>query len=159
MPALVRWPGSIPAGHTSAALTTSMDLLPTIAALVGAPLPEGKIIDGKDIRPILFAEPGAASPHIAFYYYRDDRLQAVRSGRWKLHVYRPDWGNDNFMTAPGLLLYDLHTDIGETVNVADQYPDVVRQLLALANDARSDLGDAVTGQTGANVRPAGRLLE
>ena len=134
-----------------------MDLLPTVAALAGAPLPEGRTIDGFDIRPLLFGEPGAETPYVAFYYYRDDRLQAVRSGRWKLHVYRPEWGTDNFMARPTPLLYDLRADVGETTDVAARHPGVVRQLQALAQAARHDLGDAVTGYPGTDLRPVGRL--
>ena len=149
------WPGRIPAGSVSHELLTSMDLLPTLAAIVDVELPSDRVLDGRDIRGVLFGEAGVKSPHEAFYYYRDDRLQAVRSGRWKLHVYRPEWGDAASSHEP--LLYDLENDIGETTNRAEQYPTVVEKLLELAEAARRDLGDAVTGQPGANVRPVGTL--
>ena len=157
VPFIAHWPARIPAGAVSYELATTMDLLPTIAALTGAEVPGDRTIDGKDIRALLFDEPGAESPYVAFYYYRDNRLQAVRSGRWKLHVYRPEWGEENFMSGPKPLLFDLQTDVGETTDVAAQHPDVVRQLQALAEGARQDLGDAVTGREGNDVRPVGRL--
>jgi hypothetical protein len=84
-------------------------------------------------------------------------LQAVRSGRWKLHVWRPEWETDEAARRAGPLLYDLETDIGETRNVIAQHPEVVKRLEALTERAREDLGDAVTKRTGKNVRPVGRL--
>ncbi|MHC4158913.1 MAG: sulfatase family protein [Planctomycetota bacterium] len=154
-PCVCRWPGRIPTGKICDELTTTMDLLPTFAHLAGATLPSDRIIDGKDIWPLFAGEQGAKSPHEAFYYYQVDQLHAVRSGKWKLHLplklKRKNWG-------PGtpdvpLQLYDLEADIGETTNVAVQYPDVVKHLLALAEKAREDLGDV--DRQGKGQRPAG----
>lgn len=150
VPFIIRWPGEIPAGTVSNEVATTMDMLPTIASIVGADLPDDRIIDGFDIWPILSGDPDAESPYEAFYYYRDNRLQAVRSGKWKLHVYRPNEGKVQ-------LLYDLEADIGETTDVSIQNPDVVNRLEELAEKARQDLGDDVTGQEGENVRPIGKL--
>jgi arylsulfatase A-like enzyme len=153
-PCLMRWPGKIPAGAVCSEVATTMDILPTVATLAGAQPPSDRIIDGRNIWPLMQGVPDAKSPHEAFYYYRDDRLQAVRSGPWKLHVYRPEW--ENAKDHPPLL-YNLREDIGETEDVAGQHPDVVARLLALADKARGDMGDAVTGADGRNVRPVGRL--
>ena len=153
VPGIMRWPAKIPAGQVCRELATTMDLLPTIAAIAEAKLPTGRTIDGKDIRPLLFGEAGAKSPHEAFYYYRDERLQAVRSGPWKLHTYRPEW--EDAAHAP--LLYNLEDDIGETTDVASKHPEVVARLQTLADRARADLGDVVRGKRGANIRPPGRL--
>lgn len=150
VPFIIRWPGQIPEGSVSNELTTTMDLFPTIARIVGAELPDDRIIDGHDIWPILSDETNAQSPYEAFYYYRDDRLQAVRSGKWKLHVYRPGEGRTQ-------ILYDLKADIGETTDVSEENPEIVERLEELAEKARKDLGDDVTGQVGENVRPIGTL--
>lgn len=150
VPFIIRWPGEIPAGTVSNEVATTMDMLPTIANIVGAGLSDDRIIDGYDIWPILSGDPNAESPYEAFYYYRDDRLQAVRSGKWKLHVYRPNEGKVQ-------LLYNLEEDIGETTDVSVQNPDVVNRLEELAEKAREDLGDVVTGQEGNNLRPIGAL--
>jgi arylsulfatase A-like enzyme len=83
MPFLARWPGNIPAGQTSDAIITGMDLYPTLAKLIGASLPEYRL-DGKDITGLLTGQ-STQSPHEAFYYYGGEELQAVRGGRWKLH--------------------------------------------------------------------------
>jgi arylsulfatase A len=84
VPCVMRWPGRIPAGKDCREVAGTIDLLPTFARLAGAPLPE-KQIDGRDIQSLMFGEPGAQSPHEAFYHYDGgNRLMAVRSGKWKL---------------------------------------------------------------------------
>ena len=144
LPLIVRWPGALTAGAECEAMCTSMDLLPTLAALAGTAAPDDRIIDGKDIRELLFSPAEAETPHEAFFYYLCDRLEAVRAGKWKLHVELRE-------------LYDLEADIAEANNVIDDHPDVVEQLDALAEKCRQDLGDAITETTGANRRPAGQV--
>jgi arylsulfatase A-like enzyme len=148
---LARWPGHIPAGAVCDELVTAMDWLPTFAALAGAAVPMDRRIDGHDIRPLLFCEPGAKTPYEAFYYYWTSNLEAVRSGDWKLRVANHDaQGHKPF---PKPRLYNLKEDIGESQDVAAAHPDVVARLQQLSEAARKDLGD---GQTpGANQRPAG----
>ncbi|HUT28893.1 MAG TPA: sulfatase [Sedimentisphaerales bacterium] len=154
-PAIIRWPGRIPAGKTCDEITITMDLLPTFAHLAGAQLPADRTIDGKNIWPLMAGRANAKSPHEAFYYYQIDQLQAVRSGKWKLHLaLRPKkrhWGKP-IPEAP-LALYDLENDVAEKNNVAEHHPDVVKHLLALAEKARRDLGDA--DREDADLRPAG----
>ncbi len=154
-PCIVRWPGKIPAGTVCDEMTSTMDLMPTFAALAGTTAPTDRIIDGKDIWPLMASQAGAQSPHEVFYYYQMDQLQAVRSGRWKLHLAlkpkKRNWGKPE-PSAP-LQLFDLKADLGEQTNVAKKHPDVVKRLLALAEKARDDLGD--TGRPGKNQRPAG----
>jgi len=154
-PCIVRWPGQVPAGTTCDELVCTMDLLPTFARLAGTRPPSDRIIDGKDIWSLMADSGEAKSPHEAFYYYQMDQLQAVRSGKWKLHLplkpKKRNWGEPE-PEAP-LQLFDLEADIGERNNVADRHPQVVRRLMALAEKAREDLGD--TGRPGKNQRPAG----
>jgi arylsulfatase A len=171
VPFIARWPGKIPAGRTTRTPAMTIDLLPTIAKLVNAELPKHKI-DGLDIWPLLKGEPNAKNPHDAyFFYYNNNELQAVRSGNWKLilpHTYR------TLGTQPkakdglpvkysnvkvGLELYDLANDAGEKTNVADQHPDVVKRLEALAEQSRADLGDRLTNRVGNGVREPGRIAE
>ncbi|MHC4521543.1 MAG: sulfatase family protein, partial [Planctomycetota bacterium] len=154
-PCIMRWPGTIPAGTECDELACTMDLMPTFARLAGTSAPTDRIIDGRDIRPLMIGKAGATSPHEAFYYYQMDQLQAVRSGKWKLHLpLRPkkrNWGKPE--PEGPLLLFDLEADIGEQNNIADRHPRVVKRLLALAEKAREDLGD--TDRPGKNQRPAG----
>ncbi len=164
---IMRWPGKIPAGSVCRELAATIDILPTVAGLLGVELPKGRVIDGKDIWPLMSGQRGAKSPHEAYYFYWGRELQAVRSGKWKLHFphqYRtlvePGHGGQpgTYRQAEiGLALFDLESDIGETTNVADKYPEVVERLKALAEQARDDLGDSATGRQGRNVRQPGRL--
>lgn len=150
VPFIARWPERIAAGTVANQLVTSMDLLPTLAAITNRELPSHRKLDGHDIRPVLFGDAGAKSPYQAFYYYRYERLQAVRNGKWKLHVFRPESGETT-------LLYNLEDDIGETTDVSAKHPDVVKELQRLANIARHQLGDVVTGRIGKDLRPIGDL--
>ena len=154
-PCIVWWPGHIPAGKACDELATTMDLLPTFARLAGTKSPSDRIIDGKDIWPLMAGKRGATSPHEAFYYYQIDQLQAVRSGKWKLHLTLKQKKKNWRKPTPNvpLQLYDLQADIGETSNVAGDHPEVVESLLALAKKAQRDLGDV--GREGKNQRPAG----
>jgi Sulfatase len=103
----------------------------------------------------------------ALYFYWGRELHAVRSGKWKLHLPHPyqhleQAGGDG---KPGLYvsqeqelaLFDLEKDVGETTNVAGKNPDVVKKLMTFVERARADLGDALVGREGKNVREPGRL--
>lgn len=171
-PCIMRWPDHIPAGTTCDDMLMTIDLFPTLAKLVGAELPPHKI-DGLDVWPLIAGEPGAKNPHEAyFHYYEVNQLQAVTSGdgHWKLllpHTYRTlggrSGGRDGIpakyeqrkVEQPEL--YDLQTDIGETANVAEKHPDIVQRLLAQAETAREDLGDALTHRKGSGIREPGRV--
>ena len=162
VPCLMRWPGKIPAGTVCRELAGTIDVLPTIATLAGAPMPDKKI-DGKDIGPLLRGEDGAKSPHESMsFYYGNQELQALRSGKWKLilpHTYRTiekagadgTSGKHGKATA-GLELYDLEKDPGETQNQAATEPAVLQQLSALAEATRGELGDTLTKTKGKGQR-------
>ena len=155
LPCIMRWPGAIPAGSVCSQIAASMDLYPTLAALGGASIPDDRTIDGRDIGPLMFAEEGAESPHDAFFYYRGNDLEAVRSGKWKLHVRKGDVAG---VTGDEVSeVYDLELDVGETDNVYDYHPDIVDALTAKLDSCRKDIGDAATGTKGENVRPVGRV--
>jgi arylsulfatase A len=154
VPCIVRGPGRIPAGVDSSTMATAMDLFPTIAAWCGAELPADRVIDGQDLRDVLEGRT-SDSPHDAFYYYMGSNLEAVRSGDWKLHVYKtPNRRNGE---GPIEQLYDLAADPGEATNVAGAHADVVARLHELLDRARRDLGDAVEGVEGSGRRPVGRV--
>jgi arylsulfatase A len=165
VPCVMRWPGKIPAGGSCSEVAGTIDILPTIANIIGAKLPDHRI-DGRNILPLMRGEKDARSPHEAFYYYLGYNLIAVRSGKWKLvypHTYgKPEPGSGGI---PGkrrrakieLSLFDLKADRGETTNLLDKHPEVVKRLEALAEKARNDLGDARTKRKGTNLRPVGKL--
>ncbi len=166
VPAIMRWTGRIPAGSVSDKIAATIDILPTVAAIAGAPLPE-RPIDGVNLLPLLLGDE-AANPRNQFLFYYDGELRAVREGRWKrVYEHRTrsyvgvEPGTDGY---PGpyafptvtAALYDLETDIGEITDVAAAHPEVVARLDALAESARADLGDRLTGREGSGVRPPGR---
>ncbi|WP_406694917.1 sulfatase [Singulisphaera sp. Ch08] len=160
VPCLVRWPKTIPAGTVCGELASTLDLLPTFARLAGAEIPTDRIIDGKDIRPLLTGQAGAHTPSDVFYHYHLGQLQAVRSGPWKLivpHVARPNQGKPEQTVQVSLQLYNLDDDISESRDVASAHPEVVARLTALADHCRDDLGDESLGLAGKNCRKPGHV--
>ncbi|MBA2114640.1 sulfatase family protein [Bremerella alba] len=144
VPTIVWWPGTVPGGTHCAEVASLMDLYPTIARLAGAELPPDRVIDGKDILPLLQGESGAKSPHQAFYYYMFDQLQAVRSGQWKLYLPlrnpKGGWQQQKEAFAQPRL-FNLKEDLQEASNVAEENPEVVQRMMRLAAKIQEDLGD------------------
>jgi arylsulfatase A-like enzyme len=165
VPCIMRWPGRIPAGSVCDRMGATLDLLPTFAALAGAPLPVRKI-DGVSILPLLRGDSNAHPRNRLLYYY-GRQLRAVREGRWKLvlpHESRSyqgvEPGRDGFPGPYARLdveraLYDLEADIGEQRDVAADHPEIVERLQAIAEHARETLGDA--GRSGTEQRPPGKV--
>ena len=147
VPAIMQWHGKIPKGVVSEEIATTMDLFPTFMKLAGGRLPEDRVIDGKDISPLMFDQPGARSPHQSFYYYSLTKLQAVRAGRWKLVLPRQAdsphmlWLGKYMDTVEKPLLFDLEADIGEQHDLSAERPDVVTALMNEVERGRSELGD------------------
>ena len=138
-PCIARWPGRIPAGTVCPHVCSTIDLLPTFARLAGAELPADRVIDGKDIWPLMSGTPGAKSPHETFFYYRGNNLEAVRSGRWKLRrTKKPE-------------LYDLDADISEKNNLLDKHPEIVNRLTGMMEEFDRELKT--------NARPPGKAVE
>ena len=160
VPAIAWWPDRIGPGTVCRELATTMDLLPTLTRLAGGEPPRDRILDGHDIRPLLFAEPSAVSPYEAFYYYDRDQLHAVRQGPWKLFVpldsfrRHPHFGDERPVEP---LLFNLVGDVGSSRNVAPEHPEIVERLMVLAEQARVDLGDR--GRPGSNQRRPGVVEE
>lgn len=137
-PAIMRWPGKIPAGRVCREVCGTIDLLPSLARLAGAKVPADRVIDGKDIWPLMSGKPGAKSPHKAYFYYRGNNLEAVRGGKWKLRRTKKTE------------LYDLQADISEKNNVAAEHPGIVKRLNYVMEEFDRDLK--------ANVRPPGKAV-
>ena len=152
VPCIMRWPGRIAAGTICDQLCTTMDMLPTFAALAGVAVPNNPPIDGKDISSLLIDD-RATSPHKAFYYYQLDQLQAVRAGDWKLYLAYRSRTRDGQSVMADRRLYDVRRDPGETNNVVDQQVDVVARLIKYADQGRTELGDR--GLRGTGRRPHG----
>jgi len=154
VPAIMRWPGHIPAGIRTSEIAANMDLLPTFARLAGTQAPTDRIIDGRDIWELMSGQPGAKSPHDSFYYFGGRRdsmgppiLRAVRHGPWKLHFSRGRGAGET----RGIELYDLYSDVSESRNLIERHPVIVDRLQGMAKD--------FTEKLAANMRPIGRLPE
>ncbi len=126
-PCLAWWPGTVPAGVASPAFGTMMDLFPTLVNLAGLEMPRDRVFDGEDLAPVLFRNGAGREP--LFFYYSDENVQAVRKGRWKLHVAVM---NRKGSPPPGEgdppLLFDVQQDISERRNLARSRPEVVKEL-------------------------------
>ncbi len=158
VPCIMRWPGQIPEGIVCDQTASIMDIFPTFARRLGSDMPKDRVIDGKDIWPLM-TDANAKTPHKAYYYYRgsygefqtgDDTsatLTGVRSGPWKLHL-----GRDGTWS-----MYNLKTDVGETEDCSQQHRYVRQRLEKLLDQARADLGDK--GIRGINARSLGKVSE
>lgn len=169
VPCIMRWKDSMPEGLVCNKLSSTIDILPTIANICQTKLPDNKI-DGLDISALMKGEVSAEPRKVFYYYYRKNSLEAVRKGNWKLVFEHPGRtyegfqpGNDGF---PGQVnenvntpyaLYDLRRDPSERYDVQKTYPKIVEELQKLANEAREDLGDDITKTTGKNNRQEGSL--
>ena len=161
-PTIAWWPGRIPAGTSTDEISGMIDVLPTFVKLAGGQVGDDPKLDGRDIWPLLSGQPGAKSPHEVFYYFHGLKLEGVRSGPWKLRFASAGTGDrkaakgqKKAAAAPAKdQLYNLESDIGESNDVADANPEVVKRLRSLAEAMDKDLG--VDG-VGPGVRPLGRV--
>jgi arylsulfatase A len=170
---IMKWPGKIPAGTTTDTMMMTIDILPTVAHVIEAKLPEHPI-DGLNCWPIVSGVADAKNPHDFYaFYYEQNQLQAITSGdgRWKLqlpHTYR-SLPTDTPKATGGIPvnykpvkieqpeLYDLYGDLSESKNVASQNPVEVELLQKHAATIRAELGDTLMKQPkGTGTREAGK---
>ena len=129
VPLIMRWPGQLPAGRTSAQVAITMDITASILAATGTPTPENYRPDGINILPVLRGDTALRERRLFWRWARPDRQQrAVRSGQWKL-----------MMDGVQLLLFDLGADPGERNDLAARRPDVVTTLKRLLADWETDV--------------------
>lgn len=121
MPFIARWPGRIEPGSTCTTPACLVDLMPTLVGLAGQQVPDDRPLDGVDIAPLLL---GGDLPERTLYFFSHWHLNAIRHGRWKLHVDR--FPTKDLRELPQL--FDLEADPGECYNLAALYPDVLDQM-------------------------------
>ena len=167
VPTVMMWSGVIPEGKIANQLSSTIDILPTIAHVTGGKLPEHKI-DGVNIFDILKGTEKEPRDHF-YYYYGNNNLEAVRKDNWKLllpHSSRSYKGvlpkNDGHggpynRIETGLELYNLRRDPGEEYDVIKLYPEIAEEIMKLVEIARQDMGDNLTARKGSNVRENGKL--
>ncbi len=128
VPCIMWAPGRIPAGTECGALASTIDLLPTIAAVTGTDLPADRAIDGVDISRLL--EGAAKSPRDEFLYYaRNGQIEGIREGDWKLLVKSPESKSESDRAAQSeVLLFNLAEDLGERHNLAAEKPELITRL-------------------------------
>jgi arylsulfatase A-like enzyme len=149
VPCIVRWPGRVPAGQVVHDVANAMDLYPTIANWCGVDVPGDRTLDGQNLGPLLKGGDGPGER--PFFYILGGNIEAVRVGRWKLHVRK--WNVER------VRLYDLDADVGERDDVVDEHPDVVARLLDVIEAARLELGDDASDTVGSDVRPVGLVAD
>jgi len=156
-PTIAWWPGKIAPGSACDAVAGNIDLLPTFVAVAGGALPTDRKIDGSDISGLLLGKT-TESPREAHYYFKGYKLEAVRSGKWKLALVGQQQAGSGKKRAalPRPRLCDLDVDIAEQTDVSAQHPDVVKRLLALAEPMKEEIGD---GSPGRGVRKPGVVDE
>lgn len=169
VPCIIRWKGKIPSGLVANQLTSSIDIFPTIANLTDTSIPTHKI-DGIDFGDILKGNMQFSHRKNLLYYYQQNSLEAVRIDNWKLVFEHP--GISYLSQAPGHnglpgnwpktkkvteALYDLRRDPGEQYDVQANFPEIVKELKDLAEEARADLGDDLQTIKGFNQRLPGIL--
>lgn len=156
-PTIAWWPGRIAPHTTSDAIASQLDVLPTLVQLAGGAVPTDPVIDGKDVWPLLSGQTNA-SPHEALFYFNNLKLEAVRSGPWKLVIAPQGDGIHHGVAEPATFteprLYDLDDDKGETNSVATQHPEIVARLQKLVEHMAADLGAKANGP---GVRPCDRV--
>lgn len=169
VPAIMSWPGKIPSGTVTDKMATTLDLFPTFANVTNANIPENIKIDGHNIWPILSGAENVKSPYQSnpFFYYLDENLEAVRYGSWKLHVAHEylgvgeagDGGDVGEYEVREIeqSLFNLEEDPGETKNLVEDHPGIVKKLTGFIEQGRKELGDAKTGMNGIDQGQPGKV--
>jgi uncharacterized sulfatase len=141
VPMIARWPAGLPTGTECQEPWMNIDLYPTILSLAGVPLPEDRIVDGRNVLDLI-AGRESQSPHDALFFYHYDQLEGIRVGQWKyfrrLNRYVwpipldaapiPDKLGRSQLGNRWPLLYNLAIDPGESYNVIDTHPEVAEKL-------------------------------
>ncbi len=169
VPCIMRWPGHITEGTICNKMASTIDILPTLAHISNALLPEKKI-DGVNILPLMLGDENSNPREIFYYYYQADCLEAVQKNHWKLVFPHRSRTYEGF--APGIdgnsgktgmvevsyALFDMRRDPGERYDLKEYYPEIVEDIEKIADEARKDLGDGLRNISGQNVREPGRAI-
>jgi arylsulfatase A len=143
VPFIARWPAVIPAGSVAEGMSMNFDLFSTCLMLAGIPLPQDRIIDGKDILPMLRGP--AASPHDTLFFFKGTKPHGVRHGNWK-YMRRHMTDNGNYPTlSQGPFLFNLELDPNESYSLIESEPEVASELEKMLMDCELQLRHNIRG--------------
>ncbi|WP_147867868.1 sulfatase family protein [Stieleria maiorica] len=163
VPFIFHWPAVIKHGVQSDTPVVAMDLFPSLSEIIGQTLPDDRVYDGVSLMPLLIGGKLTRADDQPFYYYNCENLQAIRHGDWKLHLPRsseqlPFWDkNKAFTRIQSPVLYNLRLDVAESQDVSAANPDIVRQMVRMAEQTRQELGEFM--QRGDGQRPTGSAIK
>jgi arylsulfatase A len=135
VPCIMWAPGRIPAGTECHALASTMDLLPTIAAITGTALPSDRAIDGLDISALLKGSAESVRQEFLYYAAWSDRIEGIRQGDWKLlEIIKEAKNPQESASAPDRMLFNLAEDVAEKNNLSAERPEIVARLRQRMHD-------------------------
>ncbi len=169
VPFIIKWPGVTPNGTVCDKLGSTIDLLPTFASIIKGKLSNNKI-DGVNITSLFKGDFSTSPRESILYYFGNNNLNAVRKGNWKL-VFPHKW--KSYETKPGndgkyggkidqsskkAQLFDMTRDPGERYDVIEEHPEIVKEIMVIAEKARKELGDKNVGiSEGTEMRAIGTI--
>ncbi len=154
VPCIWYWEGHTPQGVVCDEVMSHNDFFATLLSLSGVEPQDSLRRDSHDIKDVILRGETRPDDENIFCYYWMNSLEAVRMGKWKLHLAKHRASRELF-EAPAL--YDLCADIGETHDLYAERPDIVALFAPLVERIRADLGDERLGIAGQNVRPSGHV--
>ena len=169
VPCIIKYPREIKAKTIIDEPVMGIDWMPTFSHITGSKLSDNKI-DGKNIWPLLTQEENKSPHKELYFYYRQNELHAVRSGNWKLYFPRSyrtlngkPGGKDgmpvkyDYNYVKSIELYNLKEDPSEMKNVYMENIEKAKELEKMGENARQELGDALTFRVGDGVRKIGLI--
>jgi arylsulfatase A-like enzyme len=147
-PCIMRWPGRIPAGSACHEIAGNIDLLPTFAKLAGVEIAKDRVLDGRDITPLMFNPKSGPVRDTHLFFTANQKIAAIRHGDWKLFLANPQGGRKNAALSDPVL-YNLASDPGETKDVSAEHADVVAKLKEEAARREAEIKE--------HRRPAGKI--
>ena len=140
VPGIIVWPNKIPKGKVSDEIVSTLDLFPTLASLSSSNIPNDLLMDGMDIGKHLLSPETVKLPERPFYFYaRNGKIEAIRLGKWKLHLEKSKGWNQKEDGLFQVSLYNLELDIGEENNVVDHFSEIVKKLTDMLKEFDENL--------------------
>jgi arylsulfatase A-like enzyme len=137
VPTIAWWPGTIPEGTVSDALTSTMDIFPTAVSLAGGEVPQDRVIDGENLMPVLTGKSSEGRDHV--FFYRGEQIYAVRKGVWKAHYITQTGYRGGYEEHDPPLLFHMEHDPSEQYDKAEDHPEVLEEIDDLVDEHRANM--------------------